>query len=111
MCILVMISDQYICGVFNVFLKGVRYVLCVVDDIIGLMGDVMMFNGYYFYIEKVYFIKYYFIIIFNLLLFFSFYRFIDKGFGILIFILLIVCVVVFLFDRYFNKSVMFEEIL
>lgn len=81
------------------------------DDIIGLTGDVMTLNGHYFYTEKVYFTKYYFTIIFNLLLLFSFYRLIDKGFGILIFILLIACAAAFLLDRYFNKSATLEEIL
>lgn len=42
---------------------------------------------------------------------FSFYRLIDKGFGILIFILLIACAAAFLLDRYFNKSATPEEIL
>ncbi len=40
---------------------------------------------------------------------FSFYRLIDKGFGILIFILLIACAAAFLLDRYFNKSATPEE--
>ncbi|EFH2591843.1 EAL domain-containing protein [Escherichia coli] len=35
----------------------------------------------------------------------------DKGFGILIFILLIACAAAFLLDRYFNKSATPEEIL
>ncbi|MCE4434069.1 cyclic diguanylate phosphodiesterase, partial [Escherichia coli] len=39
------------------------------------------------------------------------YRLIDKGFGILIFILLIACAAAFLLDRYFNKSATPEEIL
>ncbi|HFK4701045.1 TPA: EAL domain-containing protein, partial [Escherichia coli] len=61
--------------------------------------------------EKVHSTKYHFTIIFNPPPLFSFYRLIDKGFGILIFILLIACAAAFLLDRYFNKSATPEEIL
>ena len=47
------------------YLKGVRYVLRVVDDIIGPTGDVMTLNGHYPYTEKVHSTKYHFTIIFN----------------------------------------------
>ncbi|HCX4898219.1 TPA: EAL domain-containing protein [Escherichia coli] len=109
--ILVTISDQHIRGALNVPLKGVRYVLRVADDIIGPTGDVMTLNGHYPYTEKVHSTKYHFTIIFNSPPLFSFYRLIDKGFGILIFILLIACAAAFLLDRYFNKSATPEEIL
>lgn len=109
--ILVTISDQHIRGALNVPLKGVRYVLRVADDIIGPTGDVMTLNGHYPYTEKVHSTKYHFTIIFNLPPLFSFYRLIDKGFGILIFILLIACAAAFLLDRYFSKSATPEEIL
>ncbi len=81
------------------------------DDIIGPTGDVMTLNGHYPYTEKVHSTKYHFTIIFNLPPLFSFYRLIDKGFGILIFILLIACAAAFLLDRYFSKSATPEEIL
>ncbi len=109
--ILVTISNQHIRGALNVPLKGVRYVLRVADDIIGPTGDVMTLNGHYPYTEKVHSTKYHFTIIFNPPPLFSFYRLIDKGFGILIFILLIACAAAFLLDRYFNKSATPEEIL
>lgn len=109
--ILVTISDQHIRGALNVPLKGVRYVLRVADDIIGPTGDVMTLNKHYPYTEKVHSTKYHFTIIFNPPPLFSFYRLIDKGFGILIFILLIACAAAFLLDRYFNKSATPEEIL
>ncbi len=74
------------------------------DDIIGPTGDVMTLNGHYPYTEKVHSTKYHFTIIFNPPPLFSFYRLIDKGFGILIFILLIACAAAFLLDRYFNMK-------
>ncbi len=64
----------------------------------------MTLNGHYPYTEKVHSTKYHFTIIFNPPPLFSFYRLIDKGFGILIFILLIACAAAFLLDRYFNKA-------
>lgn len=100
--ILVTISDQHIRGHLMYPLKGVRYVLRVADDIIGPTGDVMTLNGHYPYTEKVHSTKYHFTIIFNPPPLFSFYRLIDKGFGILIFILLIARAAALLLDRYFQ---------
>ncbi|HBN1999801.1 TPA: EAL domain-containing protein [Escherichia coli] len=109
--ILVTISDQHIRGALNVPLKGVRYALRVADDIIGPTGDVMTLNGHYPYTEKVHSTRYHFTIIFNPPPFFSFYRLIDNGVGVLIFILLIACAAAYLLDKYFNKSATPEEVL
>ena len=79
-----LLYTSHIRGALNVPLKGVRYVLRVADDIIGPTGDVMTLNGHYPYTEKVHSTKYHFTIIFNPPPLFSFYRLIDKGFGILL---------------------------
>lgn len=109
--ILVTISDQHTRGALNVPLKGVKYTLLVGDRIIGPLGDVTTLSGNNHFSGRVNSTKYHFSIIYNQPPLFSFSRLIDKGLGILIFILLISCAVAFLLDKYFNKSATPEEIL